>query len=462
MRRIANPLVQDAQIQTSSGQRWLYALGNLGCAIPYQTVGAVVLFFYVDVLKLPPLWASAVMTAYAIFNAVNNPLMGYLSDRTKSRWGRRIPFILLGAVPYALFFAALFLAPFNGADQPAALLIWFIAALFLFETLATVVQTAYYALLPEMFSEYHDRTSVAVRMNIFMTVGLIIGAALPISLASVIGWPWMGLLLGIISAAALLFAVRGMFERQSNLSAPEVPWWQSVKATFYNRSFLTIVFAQTMRHFATAVASSGLAFYTKYSLGADPSSSSMILATIFIVATLALYPWKRFLANRLEARTTLLIAYALMGVSTIPLYLAQSLLAALLTAALMGTALAGLLLMGDVTLSDVIDEDETQTGQRREGMYFGMSGFVITFAYALSSLVFGWVSTAYGYDPLVSVQPESVAEGFRIFMSIPPAVGSLLAFAALWFYPLHGARLKHVKALLQARAAGAGSAHTEG
>lgn len=455
MPTIANPLVTDPQIRTSNTQRWLYALGNLGCAIPYQAVGAVLLYFYVDVQKLSPVWAAAVMTGYAIYNAVNNPVMGYLSDRTRTRWGRRIPYILFGTLPYALFFTLLFLVPFDGAIQPIPLLIWFAAALFLFESLATVVQTAYYSLLPEMYSEYKDRTGVSVRMNIFMTVGLIVGAALPIVLAGVFGWDGMAALLGLVTAVALLVATRGMFERRSSLEAPEVPLGPSIRATFLNRSFVTIVIAQTMRHFATSVAASGLAFYTKYSLQADPASSSIILATIFIVATLALYPWKHFLANRLEPRTTLLIAYVLMGLSTIPLFLAQSLLAAFFTAAFMGIALAGLLLMGDVTLSDVIDEDEIKTGQRREGMYFGMSGLIITLAYALSSIVFGWISSAYGYDPLLTQQPESVALGFRVFMSFPPAVGSLLAIAALLFYPLHGKRLQTVKDRLREKMSGA-------
>ena len=452
MKSIANLLVSEAQIHTTSAQRWWYALGNLGCAIPYQAVGAVLLFFYVDVQKLSPVWAATVMTGYAIYNAVNNPVMGYLSDRTKTRWGRRIPYILFGSLPYAIFFALLFLAPFNGADQPVALMIWFILALLLFETLATVVQTAYYSLLPEMFSEYQDRTAVAVRMNIFMTVGLIIGAALPITIASLLGWPLMGLILGLITALALLGATRGMFERGSSLNAPKVPLGQAIRATFVNRSFITIVIAQTMRHFATSVASAGLAFYTKYSLGVDPASSSIILGTIFIVATLALYPWKRFLASRFEPRTTLLIAYTLMGLSTIPLYLAQNMLGALLTAAFMGIALAGLLLMGDVTLSDVIDEDEVKTGQRREGMYFGMSGLIITLAYALSSIVFGWISKVYGYDPLLVEQPASVALGFRVFMSFPPAIGSLFAILTLLFYPLHGERLSSVKQALKEKA----------
>lgn len=453
MKAIANTLVTESRINTNNTQRWLYALGNLGCAIPYQTIGAVILFFYVDVQKLSPIWAATVMTGYAIYNAINNPFMGYLSDRTRTKWGRRIPFILFGTIPYAIFFALLFMAPFDGVSQPISLLLWFIIALFLFETMATVVQTAYYSLLPEMFSEYKDRTSVAVRMNIFMTLGLIVGAALPIVIASLLGWPLMGILLGLITALALMVSIRGMFERESSLTATDVPLGQAIKATFFNRSFITIVIAQTMRHFATAVASSGLAFYTKYSLGVDPASSSIILGTIFIVATLALYPWKHFLANRFEPRTTLFIAYTLMGLSTIPLFLAQTMMAAIFTAVFMGVALAGLLLMGDVTLSDVIDEDEIKTGQRREGMYFGMSGLIITLAYALSSIVFGGISTFYGYDPILIQQPESVSLGFRIFMSIPPAIGSFFAIITLLFYPLHGKRLKDVKDTLKKKQA---------
>lgn len=108
--------------------------------------------------------------------------------------------------------------------------------------------------------------------------------------------------------------------------------------------------------------------------------------------------------------------------------------------------------MGEFTLSDVIDEDKTRTGQRREGIYFGMSGLIITMAYALSSIVFGWISKVYGYDPLLVTQPESVAFGFRIFMSIPPAVGSILAIISLLFYPLHGKRLQEVKAKLRQKA----------
>jgi GPH family glycoside/pentoside/hexuronide:cation symporter len=300
-----------------------------------------------------------------------------------------------------------------------------------------------------MFPDYKDRTSIAARMNLFQVVGLIIGAALPISLARIIGWQGMGIFLGVVTAFALLIATRGMFERKASMYNKEIPFAQALKATFLNRSFLTIVSAQMMRNFSTAVVTSGLAFYIKYSLGLDPIDTTIVLGTIFIVAAVMLYPWKKLLAHRFEPRTNLFIAYALMGVSTIPLFFAQTLFAVILIAVVMGISLAGLLLMGYVTPADVIDEDEIKTGQRREGMYLGMSGMIITLAYAFSSIVFGWISNAYGYDPLLPVQPASVAHGFRVFVSIPPTIGSLLAILSLVFYPLHGNRLQEIKKILK-------------
>jgi GPH family glycoside/pentoside/hexuronide:cation symporter len=451
--KLINPLVRHSVIKTTNAQQWAYSLGNLGCALPYQAIGAVLLFFYVDVHTMAPMTAAAVMTGYAIYNALNNPLMGYLSDQTKTIWGRRIPYVLFGTIPYALFFSLLFLVPFSGSDHPTALLVWFILGLFLFETMATIVQTTYYAAYPEMFSDYKDRTSIATRMNLFQVIGLVIGAALPISLARIIGWPGMGIFLGVITALALLIATRGMFERKSSMYNKSIPFGQALKATFMNRSFLTIVSAQMMRNFSTAVVTSGLAFYIKYSLGLDPTTTTIVLGTIFIVAATMLYPWKRTLAHWFEPRTNLFIAYALMGVSTIPLFFAQSLTAVILIAVLMGIALAGLLLMGYVTPADVIDEDEIKTGQRREGMYLGMSGMIITLAYAFSSIVFGWISNIYGYDPLLPAQPASVAHGFRVFVSIPPAIGSLLAILSLVFYPLHGKRLQEIKNTLKEKSA---------
>ena len=112
---------------------------------------------------------------------------------------------------------------------------------------------------------------------------------------------------------------------------------------------------------------------------------------------------------------------------------------------LLGVGLAGLILIGDVIVADVIDEDEVKTGLRREGMYFGMSKLIMTLSSSLVAVAFRVITDAFGYDSALSVQPETVGAGFRIFMSVPVIAGSLLAIVILLFYPLHGARLRKVK-----------------
>lgn len=432
-------------METTNKQRWLYSIANLGNTIPYQAVGAVILFFYTDVKNLPATWAATVMTIYAIYNALNNPILGYLSDRTRTRWGRRIPYMLFGTVPYVLAFALLFFVPFDGLDQPVPLLLYFIIGLFIWEGLGTAVSTGYYSLMPEMFRDYKERTDVAVRMNIVQTVGLLIGAALPTYLAATFGWPLMGVIFAVVAAVAMYVGLPGMVEHPDVMEKAYIPVIPALKATLVNRSFVTVVIAQTMRFFATNTLASGMVFYMKYSLGADPGMTSVVLATAFIAAGIALWPWRQLVANRLEPRATLMLAYLLTGVSVLPLGFVTSTTGAILGAALVGVALAGLILMGDVIVADVVDEDQVKTGQVRAGMFFGMSHFLTTLSSALVAIVFGLLLPAYGYDTALEVQPETVNTGFRIFMTIPPLIGSLLAVLALWFYPLHGKRLKEVK-----------------
>ncbi|MEY2819353.1 MAG: hypothetical protein RL275_2816, partial [Chloroflexota bacterium] len=118
-------------------------------------------------------------------------------------------------------------------------------------------------------------------------------------------------------------------------------------------------------------------------------------------------------------------------------------------ALIVGVGLGGLVLIGDVILSEVIDEDEVKTGHQRAGMYFGMSGFMITLGGLLVSSVFGLVMPAFGYNTLLDVQPPSVDLGFRIFLTVPTSIGFLLAIFLLWLYPLHGSRLAEIKEILK-------------
>jgi GPH family glycoside/pentoside/hexuronide:cation symporter len=302
-----------------------------------------------------------------------------------------------------------------------------------------------------MFRSYSDRTKVAVSMNVIQVIGLFIGLAGAPILAEKLGWPLTGVLFAVVVVIVYYIGLRGMFEYRTSVQAESISFLEALKATYINRSFVTVVLSQTFRFVGTDTLAAGVLFYVTYSLGSDESFGSVILGVGFGVAALTLALWRKFVAEKFEPRTTLMIANGVMAFSVIPLGFAQTTLAAALGAAGLGLGLSGLILMGDVIVADVIDEDEVNTGQRREGMYFGMSKFIMTLSGSIVALWFGWIANAYGYDPALEIQPETVATGVRVFMTIPVIVSSILAIVALLFYPLYGERLKAVKDTLAAR-----------
>jgi GPH family glycoside/pentoside/hexuronide:cation symporter len=402
-------------------------------------------------MNLPATWFATFWFFYTIYNAFNNPVLGYISDRTRSRWGRRIPYILFVGLPYAVTFALLFTAPFDGRNNPVGLLLYFGTAIVVWEGLYTAIATGYYGLLPEMFADYRERTDVAAKMNIFQTIALVLGAALPPLLASMLGWTAMATILAVISVIAIYVGLPAMFERKDLQTDTSYPFGASLKATFLNRSYLTAAGAQTMRFFATGLMQMGILFYLKYSLKVDSGLATVILGIAFLVAMLTLYPWRNWVANKLDTRRTLMLANGIMILGLIPMGFSPNILFTYATAIIVGIGLGGLVLMGDVIMTEVVDEDEVKTGHQRAGMYFGMIGFLVTLSGLLVSTVFGLVMPAFGYDTILEVQPASVDLGYRLFLTVPTSIGFLLAIFLLWLYPLHGQRLKYVKAKLTAK-----------
>jgi GPH family glycoside/pentoside/hexuronide:cation symporter len=436
------------EFQTSTKTRIMYSLMSLGVATISEAVAGVIAFYIVDVKNLPVTWYSAFWFFYTIYNAANNPVLGFMSDRTRSRWGRRLPYILFTGLPYAVTFALLFTAPFDGRDNPVGLLVYFGTCIVIWEGLYTSIATGYYGLLPEMFGNYRERTDVAAKMNIFQTVALVLGAALPPMLANMLGWSGMGILLAVISVIAIYVGYPFLFERTDLKTDTSFPLVDALKATFYNRSYLTAAGAQMMRFVATGTLQTGILFYLKYSLKVDTGLTTVILGIAFVVAMFSLYPWRNWVANKLDSRRTLMIANAVMILGIVPMGFSPNINFTYAAAIVLGIGLGGLILIGDVIMAEVVDEDEIKTGHQRAGMYFGMSGFLITLSGLFISSVFGLMMPAFGYDTLLDVQPASVDLGFRLFLTVPTTIGFLLAIFLLWLYPLHGDYLKHIKETL--------------
>jgi len=430
-----------------------YSAGSLGTALSMQCFNTVVPYFYMDVLKLAPALFGVAMTIYAIWNALNDPLAGQISDRTRTRWGRRIPYILFLTVPMALLFIAVWLPPFRG-DQPGQmtpLFIYFLVVICLFDGLWTFVVLNWTALFPEMFPEHRDRSEVSGWRQVFSIIGLIVGVALPFVVARQFGYAAMGISFAVITAATLLISLLGSKENLQFSQEEALSLVDALKATFRNRSFLLFLVLNLFINFVFEMLTGGLPFYAKYVLHVGETETSILLGLALIAALpmLALWTW---VSIRKGARTALLYAQGAFAVGLVPLLFIRGFMAAVLVMVLMGVGFAGLLMLTDIMIADVVDEDELHTGVRREGMFFGMNGFVVRFAIAMQAIAISTIFSMTGYNASLPVeaQPPAVEVGLRVMLAALPILGLAVSFVFTWLFPLHGSRLAAVKAQVAA------------
>lgn len=425
-----------------------YGVGNLGQALFFNTIQTFLIFFYTDIVRLDPrLVGLAFAISYGVWNAINDPLIGLLSDRTRTRWGRRIPYIAVGAPLTFLLFVLVWSPPLGGrplADPShPGMLIYFALIIALFDLAYTAVTVPYTALFPEAFEDLEERTEVSIYRQVAAMIGTALGlavmpvlvGALSARLGDLGGWRAAGLVLGLVGGGAFGVALVGSRERKEFGVGAVLPLRTAFKETFRNRSFLAFVGANLMICYIWSWLSAMVPFFTKYVIGVEEEQMSLIFAGMF-VTSMAFYPLWRRVALRLGSKWTLGLAVSLFVLFMLPVLFVRNLPQTLVMILLVGAANSGITLVRDIVLSDVIDEDELRTDRRREGSYFGVNAFIERLVMVLiggsSSLVLGLS----GYQAALTVQPPSVQRGIRMGMGLLPVAALAIFWIAFSFYPL--------------------------
>jgi len=414
----------------------LYSFGAVATALSYQAFSTYIIFFYVDTLRLSASLAAIAMLVYGIWNAINDPIAGYISDSTRTKWGRRIPYVLFGAIPFGLVYFLLWTPPFGSSDM-TALFWYFLILICLFDALYTVVVLNWASLFPEMYPSLKERAQVNSYRQTFGMMGLMIGIALPPLIYSNIGWAKMGAIFGAIIAVAYLIALAGSREKKEYSEAGSLPIGKAFSSTFRNIPFIIFVASNLLIQYAFTLVLAIIPFYAKYVLDIKPAETSLILLSTFIVAIPMMFIW-RALAARFGARSCYMAAIMAFIVALVPFFFIGSLGAGAITSAFLGAGLAGIILLSDVLISDVIDYDQTKTGVRREGMYFGVNAFVCRFAIALEAASIGLVFTSTRYNPIIFSQTKEFLMGLRILVAGLPIAALAIAFGIMIYYPLSG------------------------
>ncbi len=218
-----------------------YLFGDIGISTCLSTVAFFLLFFYADVAKVDPALVGTALLVGKLWDAVSDPMAGWLSDRTKSRFGRRKVYLYFGAIPLGISFALLWNYP-TGLTY-ALTIAWLMVTFFLYYTFVTITSMPYYAMTPELTRDYDERTNLTTFRMIGGTIGYMAGAAFPPFIAGLfltdkIGWSMMGIMFGAFAALCLFITAFGVKQRKELEGPPsKLPALASIITCFKNRPF---------------------------------------------------------------------------------------------------------------------------------------------------------------------------------------------------------------------------------
>jgi len=460
----------------------VYGTGDWGTA-SYGTLRQVFYaIFLTDVVGLNPIVASFPAVIGGIWDAINDPLVGMLSDRVRTRWGRRRPFLLFFAIPFGLSFVLLWYAP--PFESQAGLAVFITMAYILADTMETLVGVPFAALTPELTHDYDERTSLTgFRMFFNLLVSLvtavaapqIVDAALRAGLTQQQGYLIVGAAFGGLAALPflLIFAVIREPDLEPSQIQP-IGWMESVRTAWGNVPFRFATLLYMLNWITFDIVALALPYYLLYWIssgnllaeanvfGINLPIESAVFALLLITSVLVLPLWI-FIAGRFSKQTAYMVGMTFWAVvqliifsiqpGQIPLVLAMSGLA--------GISVASAHLLPDSIFPDVIEWDELRTRRRSEGLYYGVKNFVRKLTGALAIFIglqiLGW----FGYqnppvDATQFTQPDSALLGIRMLLG---PLGAVLLFSAVViarFYPLTRERHARIRRLLKQRKAKAG------
>ena len=410
-----------------------YAAPAVASSFLFTAVSLYLLKYSTDVLLIAPATVGIIFGVARFWDALTDPLVGHLSDRTRTRWGRRRPWMLASALPVALAYFAIWAPPAALAETPLAL--WMAAAILLFYAAITTFSVPYTALGAELSEGYHDRTRVFGAKALGDQIGIVAGAGsllvLERSSDPRVSAAAVAVLAGVLMIAGILWAVRGLREPPHHQGRGGARRSYAAFADVFRnhdaRTLLSVFFLEMLGYQTFVVL---LPYLTEYILETPGSTAFYLFGAI--AATLATIPvWvrlsRRFDKARLWGLSLAVKTVVFGGIAFVGA--GDSLAIAALTV-VFGAATGAGAVLGPSLKADVIDSDEAHTGERKEGTFFAAWGLAIKTAIGFAILLSGFVLSSTGFRPNVTQTTEALF-GIRALVSVFPLLCHVLAIVLL-------------------------------
>lgn len=429
------------------GVRITWGIGSLGTISYLNTVSALVLVYLTTVMKVPPDVAGYLVFSARIIDAFSDPVMGRITDRTRSRWGRRRPWLLVGAFVCGLGLPLVYSQHEMalGASHPVELAFIVLVA---YSLGFTIFNVPYLTMPVEMTSDRMQRLSIMGYRSVFMMLGSVLGSAGGPALVEKLGrdadaYQTLGFVAGAVVCIVMLVTFLGTGSAHAEAhdeSSHRMPLWQQLRAVLDNRPFMAMVGIKVLQFVALSASSATMAFFVVMVLKRDFSLMS-VLAVATIGSTVAFIPFFRWVGKYVTKRTGLAIGIAGEIVATLTWLMAtpdDSYAFFVARGVLAGIFSSAILLFGQAMWLDTIDYDRQRTGLRREGLYTSVYVFIERLGYSLGAPLLGALLAAMNFDSKLPLEKQPPSAELAVMLSLVaiPSLAYGLGLVFLWFYRL--------------------------
>ncbi len=430
----------------SLGMKLIYGAPSVAGAAMAIPVAIHVNPFYSDTVLVPLAWVALAGALARVLDAIIDPFVGWLSDHTQTRWGRRRPWIAVAAPIAALVFVALFTPPTWLSTQSAA--VWFGTCLMLFFMLNMLYGLPHAALGPELTLDYHERSTLFSVREGFALVGTLVAAVVPGILIAKMGderraFAYMALAYATLMVVLYWLLVIRVRERPDFVARKSNPLVPGVRRSLRNRPFSVLFLCYVVASIPGAIPGLLMPYFSRYVLNPPPVDAgvaqswlSIFLAAYFLSGLVCLPLWL-MLAKRVGKLNAWLTSFVMGITGGLALFLLGpgDNLACLIVITWAGSSFGAGLFLPPAIQADVIDYDELHTGKRREAQYLALWGlvpkFIVIPSASLPLALLAWL----GYQPNLPQSPE-VRMAIRAVFALTPSAFSIAAFFIAWRFPI--------------------------
>ena len=459
-------------VYLSFKEKLCYGAGDISNGLAVASIGIWLLKYLTDVAGISPAAAGYAIVIGRVWDALTDPLMGWITDQTKSRWGKRRPYLLFGAFPYALSFFCLWIVPEFGGDQ-IRMFAYITIVMLIFNTSLTVVFVPYTSLTAAITNDYNERTSLTGFRMTCSQLAFLVGAALP---SALVAWvisedgisflnslgiqslfgTWAGTerqgffimagLFSIVIIGSILTTFFGTkekdFKKNPKVASENIAFTPFDYATkiidelLGNHPFRISVLILLVTNCATTFVAVILPYYLQYAINVHHAQTTIFLL-LFVTAIISVPFWvtvaKRY--GKAETYRVAMAAYILV-LFTLPFVQYGQVKVMYLISIAAGFFHAAAMTLPWAIVPDVVEHDELIKGKRREGLFYGGTTFTYKLATALPVFLYSSFLSFIGYVPNQE-QTQSVITGIKSIIGPVPAMFLALGIILAFKYPLN-------------------------